>query len=62
MSKHLRVSQVADKLGIAVSTVWWWARESRHDFPKPVHIGSRISVWNEAEIEEWIAKRKERAA
>ena len=49
-SQFLNVKQVSERVGIAVSTIWLWARTDR--FPKPVKMGS-CTRWRLADIEAW---------
>ncbi len=65
----LRVSQVAERLGVSRSTVWNWGNpKSRHyrpDFPKPLKLSDSITGWLSSEIDDYIgklaAKREEQA-
>lgn len=44
------VSQVANRFGVSVATIWRWARQD--DFPKPVKISERATRWRRADIEQ----------
>ena len=50
--KLLRVKQVSELTGIAVSTIWKYVRLEQ--FPKPFKLSMRVTVWKNNEIEEWI--------
>jgi predicted DNA-binding transcriptional regulator AlpA len=39
-------------LGIGESTFWRWAKE-RHDFPKPIKLGPRTTVWPLDKLAAW---------
>jgi prophage regulatory protein len=54
----LRQPQISSKVGIRRSTIY--ALIARGLFPKPFEIvpGGRAKGWLEADIDEWLAKRK----
>ena len=56
MNKYIRLQDVMRKTGIAKSTIWLWVKEDK--FPKPIKLSSRITVWDESEIENWIELKK----
>jgi len=48
--KWLRAKQIANKYGIALSTVWYWS--SINKLPRPTaKLGARCSVWSEDVID-----------
>lgn len=55
----LRAKQVAEKLGVSVSAVWYKQNpKSRHydaAFPKPFKVSANITGWLESEIDTYIA-------
>jgi prophage regulatory protein len=51
-SCSLRPRQAAQFLGIGESTFWRWAKE-RHDFPKPIKLGPRTTVWPLDKLAAW---------
>lgn len=53
----LRVEQVAKKLGIGVSTVWWFVKRNT-GFPQPFKLSPQVIVWDEADVDEWLIKMK----
>ena len=57
INRVLRPAQAAEKLGISVPTLWRWARE-RHDFPKPSKLGERVTIFDESELDAFVASRK----
>lgn len=57
--RMLRVQQVAEKLAIAVPTVWEWARKGR--LPAPIRMGS-VTVWSSEILDEWIRAQYQEAA
>ena len=50
----------AQHLKISVSTLWHWAK-TRHDFPKPVKAGERVTLFDLAAINEWLRQQREAA-
>lgn len=52
----VRPSKAAELLDIGVSTLWRYTK-TVDDFPKPVKINERVSVFVKAELEKWIEDR-----
>jgi len=57
--RTLRVTEVARKTGISKPTIWKWTRTGANDFPKPLHLASRVTVWDEDDIDQWLITRKQ---
>ncbi|MFA9240327.1 MAG: helix-turn-helix transcriptional regulator [Candidatus Paceibacteria bacterium] len=55
MDKFLRISDVSEKTGLGKSTIWLWIKENK--FPKPTKLSSRVTVWKNSDLEEWISSR-----
>jgi prophage regulatory protein len=53
--KALRLPKVLEKTGLSRSHVYRLILQQR--FPKPAHLTERISVWNEADIDTWLAAK-----
>ncbi len=51
----LRPKAAAKYLGVAVSTLYRWAAAS--DFPKPFHLGPRVTGWRKEDIDQWIERQ-----
>lgn len=49
----IRLPEVIDRVGLRRTAIYQRMREGR--FPKSRSLGSRCTVWVEAEIDEWIA-------
>ena len=43
----------AGKLPVSPATIWRWTREGR--FPAPFKIGKNVTVWDEDEIDQFLA-------
>lgn len=57
----LRMPDVEKRVGLKRSAIYLMI--SRGEFPAPVKLSARVSVWPESEIQEWITKKlTERAA
>ena len=50
--KFLRLPSVIDKVGLSRSQIYKLIQ--RGDFPEPVKIGPKISVWIEEKLEMWM--------
>ena len=44
-------------LPVSPATIWRWVREGK--FPKPFKIGQRVTAWNLASVQEFIAQREQ---
>ena len=55
MDKFLRISDVSEKTGLGKSTIWLWIKQNK--FPKPTKLSSRVTVWKNSDLEEWISSR-----
>jgi prophage regulatory protein len=53
----LRPKDAADFLGIGRSTLWLWAK-TRPDFPRPIRIGPRATIFRADELAEWRDKQR----
>jgi len=51
-TKFLRLPSVIDKVGLSRSQIYKLIQ--RGDFPEPVKIGPKISVWIEEKLEVWM--------
>jgi len=53
--KLLRLPQVKASTGLSKSSIY--ARIAEGTFPKQIPLGSRLVVWVEADIQNWINER-----
>ena len=70
-SRVIRISELASTpatptkpakeglLPVSPATIWRWVREEK--FPKPFKLGEAVTVWDAADVEEFIARRAESA-
>lgn len=52
---NLRVKTLSKRFDIPVSTIW--ALTKRGVFPQPERPTTRLTLWNVAEVEEWIKSK-----
>lgn len=52
MNKSLRPKHAAEFLGIGLATLWRWSKV-RADFPKPIRLSSRCTVFDMAALDAW---------
>lgn len=57
MKNYLRPEAAAKYLNISRATLYRWAKLYT-DFPKPYKIGDRTSVWDLAELENYVQNRQ----
>lgn len=53
----IRPKRLAELLGISESTVWRKAKNGT--LPRPIKISERVAAFDAAEINEWLAARRE---
>ena len=56
-SRLLRAEDLAKRLGVCRATVWEWAKR-RPGFPPAIKLSARVTVWDSAEIDEWVAQHR----
>lgn len=49
----IRISEVMKRTGLAKSTVWFFVK-TNINFPKPIKLSSRVTVWRESEINKFV--------
>lgn len=55
----LKPSEVSEKLGIS-KTALPQLRVREKSFPPPIRISPKVLRWDEADIDDWLTKRKEK--
>lgn len=59
--KYIRMAALATtsekegRLPVSAATIWRWVREG--NFPKPIRLGASVTVWDLAEVDQFIARR-----
>ncbi len=53
--RALRQAQVLEKIGVSKTHLYRLIQ--RGDFPKSHKLSERVSVWDECEIESWLARK-----
>ena len=51
-----RAAALAKTLAVSESTIWRWTTEGK--FPKPIRLGTKTTVWDLDEVENFIAKQR----
>ncbi|AYY06272.1 AlpA family phage regulatory protein [Enterobacter roggenkampii] len=51
-TRYLRPKDLANQLGISVSSLWRWARTGK--IPKPIKLSERVTAWSSTEIASWL--------
>jgi prophage regulatory protein len=52
----LRAAALAQTLSVSESTIWRWTTEGK--FPKPIRLGTKTTVWDLDEVENFIEKQR----
>ena len=47
----------ATSLGVCRATVWEWAKR-RPGFPPAIKLSARVTVWDSAEVDAWVAQQR----
>jgi predicted DNA-binding transcriptional regulator AlpA len=53
--RALRINQVVSKTGLSRTHTYRLIEHGDH--PKPIQLSDRVFVWNEAEIDAWLASK-----
>ncbi len=54
-SEYCRASELAKKFNVSVSAIWSWTRNG--NFPQPVKLTPKCTVWILSEVQEWLDSR-----
>lgn len=57
MDNLIRPKDLANKLGIGLSTLYEWMKEP--DFPRKIKLGPQAVAFRVSEIEDWMERRTE---
>lgn len=55
----LRPKDAAELLGVGESTFWRWAKD-RPDFPEPIRLSARMTVFSRNDLMRWVEKSRMR--
>ena len=55
MSKYLRITDVIKKISVSRSAILQWWREG--NFPKPIKLSPKVTIWDEEIIDEWVKSK-----
>lgn len=56
-SRAIRLPEVMHLVGASRPTIWRWSK-SDPSFPKPFHLSSSITCWDEGELVGWLERKK----
>jgi prophage regulatory protein len=57
---YYRINQLANignskgLLPVSKATIWRWVKEGR--FPRPKHLGPRVTAWLAADVDSWVQR------
>ncbi|MAG01595.1 MAG: hypothetical protein CL388_10445 [Acidiferrobacteraceae bacterium] len=57
MKRFLRPRQTAEKVGFSISTLF--RKTKSGDFPQPIKLAEKILVFDEGEVEAWMAEKQQ---
>ncbi len=56
--RAVRLDRVCEITGASRTTIWRWVKSSK-SFPQPFNLSQGVRVWDEVEIFQWIAAKKQ---
>jgi len=54
-SRFIRMPDLRQKVGLSRSQIYKLIQQEQ--FPRPVKLGEKVSVWVDSEVEEWMSKQ-----
>ena len=54
-NRFIRMPDLRQKVGLSRSQIYKLIQQEQ--FPKPVKLGEKVSVWVDSEVEEWMSKQ-----
>lgn len=54
--RYICVKEVAERFGVAVSSIWRWSKDGL--FPKPIRLGAGTTRWLESDVLRFEAERR----
>ena len=55
--RTVRLPRICDLTGASSATIWRWTKTDPA-FPKPFHLSSAITCWDEDEVLAWLQSKK----
>ena len=52
-----RVEKVAKRYDTSTKTIWRWAKQGTHSFPKPYKLTNGVTAWKNSQLLEWETNR-----
>ena len=53
--RNIRMPALREKLGgVTRQAIYQWIK--RRGFPKPLRLSHRVAIWDEAEVDKWMAQ------
>lgn len=59
-NSYLRASEIANKLGVHITTVWRWSRDKKklaQGFPTPVKISDKVTAFSKPDFDKFVQSR-----
>ena len=56
--EYKRASLIAKELSISKNTVWRLSRNDASNFPKPIKITDKVTVWNWQDVKAWVSSKQ----
>ena len=54
-NRFIRMPDLRQKVGLSKSQIYKLIQQG--EFPEPIKLGKKISVWTDSEVEEWMSKQ-----
>jgi prophage regulatory protein len=54
-NRFIRMPDLRQKVGLSRSQIYKLIQQEQ--FPRPVKLGEKVSVWVDSEVEEWMSKQ-----
>jgi prophage regulatory protein len=54
-TRFIRMTELKDKVALSRSQIYKLIQQG--EFPEPIKLGKKISVWTDSEVEEWMSKQ-----
>lgn len=54
-TRFIRMSELKDKVALSRSQIYRLIQQG--EFPEPIKLGKKISVWTDSEVEEWMSSK-----